>query len=98
MVMQRKFLLGQVRATQRVLKALSNAHQDVRNFIKRHAAGDWGDLPEEVKQANDRALEHGGRLRSQYLLSTGRVLLIITEADRSDTLLLLPTDLPDETI
>jgi hypothetical protein len=98
MVMQRKFPLGQIRATHKVLKTLSDAHQDARNFLKRHAAGDWGDLPDEVKQANERALLHGGRLRSQYVLANGKVLLIITEADRADTLLLLPTDLPDEMI
>lgn len=48
--------------------------------IHRHLVGDWGDVTEDDHQANEQALEDGGRLMSVYRLGTGEVLWIITEA------------------
>jgi hypothetical protein len=54
--------------------------------------GDWGDLDEEDRRENERSLEDGCRLLSAYHLRDGTKIWIITEADRSATTLLLPSE------
>ena len=45
-----------------------------------------------IREANEQALQSGGRLLSAYKASNGRRFLIITEADRSVTTFLLPEE------
>ncbi len=85
-----KFALGRLVATSNALQALTG--DDVRNAINRHRSGDWGDVCDEDKQANDRALVEGTRLLSVYHGVFGAKFWIITEADRSVTTVLLPED------
>lgn len=61
-------------------------------ILLRHVQGDWGDLEDCDKKANDQALEHGGRLLSTYYTRLGVKIWVITEADRSYTTLLLPEE------
>lgn len=60
--------------------------------LRRHARGDWGDLGEEDRQANERALTDGSRLFSAYHTESGTKFWIITECDRSVTTVLLPSE------
>ncbi|MGA4422893.1 hypothetical protein ACI2UY_22395 [Ralstonia nicotianae] len=57
----------------------------------RHAMGDWGDVCEEDRNSNNRALEEGRRLMSSYMVGSCKIW-VITEADRSVTTLLLPDE------
>ena len=84
------FRLGRIVATPNALEELSQ--QDVLSAIKRHQAGDWGELDEHDRQANDRALTDGTRLFSVYRSVSGMRFWVITEADRSATTVLLPED------
>ena len=84
------FRLGRIVATPNALRALSQ--QDMLSAIKRHQAGDWGELDEHDRQANDRALTDGTRLFSVYRSVNGKRFWVITEADRSATSVLLPED------
>jgi hypothetical protein len=60
--------------------------------LQRHARGDWGDVCDEDKQANDRALKNGDeRILSAYSI-TGKKIWIITEWDRSVTTVLFPEE------
>jgi hypothetical protein len=61
-------------------------------LLARHANGDWGEVNEHDRQANDYASEHGLRVLSAYTLRTGQKIWIITEADRSMTTILLPEE------
>jgi len=61
----------------------------VSNCLNRHMNGDWGDLCEDDKKANDSALVHGDRLLSSYIVE-GKKVWIITESDRSATTILFP--------
>lgn len=85
-----KFPLGQVYATRGIINSISR--QEMTDALIRHSSGDWGDLDPEDKQANDDALEYGGRLFSAYTSSDGIRFWIITEADRSYTTVLLPDE------
>ena len=65
---------------------------DLATYMRRHHCGDWGDLCDGDKQANEDALIHGDRILSHYKLSGGKRIYIITEADRSSTCVLLPEE------
>lgn len=63
-------------------------------YLQRHLAGDWGELCEEDKGTNLQALHGQGQLFSCYDIPVEQFprLWVITEADRSVTTLLLPSD------
>lgn len=86
------FPLGKTFATPGALRALEEACMDGRTLFARHRRGDWGSTAPEDIGLNEEALRTGGRLMSVYPLLTGQTVWIITEADRSATTLLLPTD------
>jgi len=85
-----KFLLGQTVITRGANDELDQS--DVLMALQRHTSGDWGDLGDEDKQANEDALKTGARLFSAYHSSKGTKFWIITEADRSATTILLPSE------
>ena len=87
-----KFDLGQVVATPGAIELLVGAGRSPMEFIARHVRGDWGDLDEHDRLVNESALKHGGRLLSSYVVSGDQRLWLISEADRSATTLLLPSE------
>ena len=87
-IMEPRFPLGKTVATPGAL-ALGI---DLASYMHRHHFGDWGDLCDEDKQANEEALEQGFRILSCYRVGGGRRIYIITEADRSSTCILLPEE------
>jgi len=66
--------------------------QEVTQVIQRHQAGDWGDVTADDWDKNDRALLDGSRILSVYHSSAGTKFWLLTEADRSMTTVLLPSD------
>jgi hypothetical protein len=84
--------LGSVVATPGAIEQLTRAGQSPSEFLNRHLSGDWGDVCSEDRQLNDEAIENGSRVLSAYVLRTGEKLWIITEADRSSTCCLLPSE------
>ena len=84
------FRLGRIVATPNALGKLTQS--DILTALQRHQTGDWGDVDEEDRQANDRALHEGTRLFSVYHSATGIKFWVITEADRSATTFLMPED------
>jgi hypothetical protein len=86
------FPLGQIVATPGALAALEDAGQTPLELLRRHAAGDWGELDEHDRQENEFSLRRGFRLLSAYTLTNGTRIWIITEADRSVTIFLLPSE------
>jgi len=85
-----KFRLGRIVATAHVLEVIPRG--DITAAITRHQAGDWGEMDEEDRQANERALVENTRLLSIYRSTKGRKFYLITEADRRMTTVLLPED------
>ena len=82
--MQPKFSLGQLLATPGALKALEESGQSPAFFLEKHASGDWGEVDDEDKRANDQALVDGSRILSAYKTLKGERLWIITEAVGDD--------------
>ncbi len=79
--------LGRVVATPGALETILGAGGDPFAYVARHASGDWGDLCAHDRRENGLALRHGRRILSSYTIGDGRVW-VITEADRSTTILL----------
>lgn len=85
--------LGRLVATPGALEALQTAGVSPYHLLARHQAGDWGDLDQEDRAANDRAVRERSRLLSRYdVPGAPEPIWIITEWDRSITTLLLPSE------
>ena len=92
------FTLGSIVATPWTLEALSNSR--ILECLIRHARGDWGQVCEEDAAENDLATCEGFRILSAYAIDPAQpcagfgdnCVCVITEADRSVTALLLPSE------
>lgn len=89
-----RFPLGQQVMTRAVHHLVETGQLNPYPYLLRHAAGDWGELCDDDRRQNEQALKHGDRLFSSYDIDAGDEtrLWIITEADRSSTTILLPSD------
>jgi hypothetical protein len=74
------------------LEALELSGETPLMFLARHVVGDWGDLDEDDRAENELSIREGFRLLSAYHLRDGTRIWIITEADRSSTTVLLPSE------
>lgn len=88
--MANRFPLGRVLATPGVLATLDQT--EVFTALARHQTGDWGDVCPDDFKANEQAIVEGTRLLSVYHDNKGVKFWIITEADRSATTILLPSE------
>lgn len=86
------FPAGQIVATPGALALLEESNKTAFEFLSRHLCGDWGDVCEDDKIENELSVKRGFRLMSSYVVSGEEKLWIITEADRSTTTLLLPSE------
>jgi hypothetical protein len=89
------FDLGRVVATPGAMAILLSAGENPARLLERHASGDWGEVPPEDARENERSLKYGWRLMSSYPVGSeanGERVWVITEADRSSTCLLLPSE------
>jgi len=86
------FPAGQIVATPGALALLEQANKSPLEFLSRHLRGDWGNLGPEDKTENELSLKNGFRLLSSYRVSETETLWLITEADRSLTTILLPSE------
>jgi len=92
-----RFNPGVLLSTPGALEAFEKNGQTPLEFLKRHVAGDYGELCDEDRQANEQALIDGSRLLSAYRLKDGTKIWIITEAigengKRESTTCLLPEE------
>jgi len=84
------FLFGELVATAAAVAII--LEEDIQLALNRHANADWGDLDPDDWEANEKALIDGGRLFSSFLSTSDVEFWVITEADRSSTAVLLPSD------
>jgi hypothetical protein len=87
-----QFPLGQLAITPAAHAAFEKTGEKVIGFLTRHHNDDWGEVDEGDQAYNAWAVLHASRLLSAYRLSDGTEFWIITEADRSATTILLPSD------
>ena len=87
-----RFELGHIVGTPDAMQALTRAGKKPGEFLWRHAIGDWGELNPADWAENNRSLEDDLELRSVYALQSGVKIVIITDAARSETTILLPEE------
>jgi hypothetical protein len=92
-----KFNPGVLLASVGASEAFEKNGQTPFEFLQKHLAGNWGELCEEDRQANDQALVDGSRLLSAYRLADGTKIWCITEAigengHRESSTFLLPQE------
>ncbi|MBC7949007.1 MAG: hypothetical protein H7Y42_14070 [Chitinophagaceae bacterium] len=91
----KKYNPGQLVMTRDVNDMMTNNEEfasHVRLSVIRHMAGDWGDVSDGDRVANELALQEGDRLFSVYIKEGLPKLWIITEWDRSVTTALFPDE------
>lgn len=86
-----RFDLGDLLSTKGADALMRSVNHSPLWYLARHRRGDWGELSSDDVQANEVALQLGGRILSAYQIGEQR-LWIITEADRTSTTLLLPNE------
>jgi|3_EtaG_2_1085321.scaffolds.fasta_scaffold85748_1 hypothetical protein len=86
------FETGRLLITPGALEATKKAGQGLEPLIDRHKSGDWGDMCEADVESNNAAIDGGTRIMSSYEMSTGRVVWLVTESDRSATTILMPDE------
>lgn len=86
------FPLGSVFMTMGAREILSDSSQEPMEFLVRHQYGDWGEVCKDDADENNFSLKNGFRILSAYKTNGGEKLWIITEADRSATTILLPSE------
>lgn len=91
-----KFESGQIVVTRAVNDKIEGSEEFgrfVRLSLDRHLAGDFGNVPDEDRVANEHALTAGERILSAYIFPELRLKIwIITEGDRSVTSVLFPSE------
>jgi hypothetical protein len=90
-----KFKSGRLIVTRGVNDLIANNDKFARHVqlsLKRHLAGDWGDVCDDDRVANELALREGDRLFSVYHSEGLPIIWVITEWDRSVTTTLFPEE------
>ena len=85
-----RFSFGRIVITPGAASVLKRPAQ-TRELLARHISGDWGDVPPEDAAENERSVKEGCRILSAYKVNRTR-LWVLTEADRSVTTILLPSE------
>lgn len=62
----RRFEPGTISISAGAQEALRSSPTRVEDLIARHCCGDFGELPENDRQANESAIVHGGYITSIY--------------------------------
>lgn len=87
----KRFELGRLLITPGAISEIERLEIDGIELLGRHQNGDWSEMHEEDKNANEQALNSGSRVFSSYTIK-GVSFWVITEADRSATTILLPSE------
>jgi hypothetical protein len=74
------------------IEALEEAGQSPQEFISRHARLEQGELSAEDYRENLFSVDKQLRIFSAFKTAQGVKLWVITEADRSSTTILLPSE------
>ena len=82
--------LGAFSVTRKAARRLNK--KDAMECLERHMIGDYGDVDDFDWKTNDMAWQYGFPVISSYVDRKKNRFLIITEADRSATTILLPEE------
>ena len=81
-----KFETGRVVVTPAAAAALAAEGKSIDDVLARHRAGDWGDVSQQLRTINDRGLVECFNLQSAYAVPDGGRLVVVTNRDRTLTM------------
>ena len=87
-----RFELGRLYLTPGAIEALEDAGQSPQEFISRHARLERAELCDDDHRENLFSVDKPLRIFSAFKTVRGEKLWVITEADRSATTILLPSE------
>lgn len=87
-----RFSLGHLFLTQGAVEALEESGQSAQDFISRHARLEQGELCDEDHRENLFSADKHLRIFSVFKTANGVKIWVITEADRSATTILMPSE------
>lgn len=93
--------IGRVTATAAIVQEIEET-EDFQSFcmacVRRHRAGDWGDIPKDQWLRNNQAARKGGEIISEYeipkifCIGYDDRIIVTTNADRTETTIMFSTD------
>lgn len=94
------FPIGQVLFTLSAWREIKLYEANILALLQRHVSGDWSDITPEEGEENRQAIKKGESVFSSYIIATHTIgtfavntkVWIITEGDRSKTMILLPEE------
>lgn len=84
------FPMGELVATPGALSLLEHHRINPLSLLGRHLQGDWGNVSDDDRAANEDAITLGNRIVSSYTVGEKEKVWVISEHDRSSTCILLP--------
>ncbi len=81
-----KFEIGQLVVTPTAATALAENGVSLEAFVQRHQSGDFGEISPAIQAVNERGLSNRFNVQSGYSLPDGRKIVIVTNRDRSATM------------
>ena len=81
-----KFEVGQLVVTPTAAAAIAENGTTLDALVQRHQSGDWGQITAAIQAVNERGLSDQFNLQSSYALADGRCVVIVTNRDRSATM------------
>jgi hypothetical protein len=85
------FSLGRTLATPAARDELSELNYSPLDLLRRHMSGDWSEMDADDQKSNREAITKDSRVFSAYTIQSTK-FWVITEADRSSTTILLPSE------
>ena len=80
-----KFPLGKIHVSVAAVEALIRNGFELIHLLVRHREGDYGEMPYDDRQINEKSIKQGGRVFSIYPLPDGTVIWIDTAAGWAET-------------
>lgn len=87
----KKFALGRLLVTPGAKEEMERVSVDEIELLGRHQGGDWSEMEVEDQEENEFSIERDLRIFSSYTYMNVK-FWVITEADRSATTILLPSE------
>ena len=88
--LSRLFRLGIICTAPEAREAISP--DEINMAVQRHSRGDWGNVGPSVSRDNDEGVRNGWPLKSSFVSQNGIEYWVLTDADRSRTVVVLPNE------
>lgn len=85
------FELGRTLQTPAAKDELTRLNYSPLNLLRKHMSSDWSEMDKDDQESNRAAITEGSRIFSAYTIQDTK-FWVITEADRSSTTILLPSE------